>query len=88
VAFSHCFQENNYKIIAGCTLNDLEEFQSEIVRSNTECSINCATNPICVSANVIPEGDRLKCEYFDHFAEDLDNLECGQDGHRHMCEFV
>ena len=73
-----------YRVAKGCSWNGLEAFKTEFVRSKLQCSIKCGSHPLCVSANVIPEGDRLKCEYFDDFVKDMDNLECGQDGHHYL----
>ena len=81
-------KQTQYKNEKGCTSNDQIAFKEEYVTRKMKCSTNCASNPRCVSSNVIPEGNRLKCQYFDDFVEDMDNLECGQDGHHYICEFL
>ena len=78
----------NYVAQIGCSWNNRSTFHEEYVTTRLKCATKCTLNSRCVSANVIPEGDRLKCQYFDDFIEDLDNLECGQDGHYYMSKGI
>ena len=80
--------QSNIDVQNGCNWNGHTAFHEEYVTTRFKCATKCTVNQRCVSANIIPEGDRLKCQYFDDFALDLDNLTCGQDGHYYMTKGI